>query len=407
MSSEKKSVGIVLYDNTKARVSGAFITATRIATESTGDAPEPITLRTNEDGKFTLDAEEGIWRIELVHKSILPASIDWDLSNKRKVFNVINGQKYNWVGKLFFGILIAALVVLTILYVNWHYNLQQAGGPLSVKLLDKIESLEKDFDGLSGAKKRLSDQFTNIEESQITNKEYKPTLIRALQKDTLDAISGYLKSMGVKDNKLGDELSNMAEDLEARVSSIGDQLIGIDTTLTKILEGIELLVEADKQEIQNMTSGVQQLIEQNDFDSARLKLIVLKKNVKFPPWPGFIPWDRGPWKFLEILFWALAGVLTYKIIKIGFYLRQGRFHNKGIWMHLSHMFAVPLLVLVTIILLSLVSFQVSLAGETVTVDLSEPNLLRAFSFILAVVPWGVWNFVQAQGRRITDQNEND
>jgi len=60
-------------------------------------------------------------------------------------------------------------------------------------------------------------------------------------------------------------------------------------------------------------------------------------------------------------------------------------------------------------LLSIVSFEFSATngGNGVVIDFADPGITRAFSFILAVAPWGVWDFVgaggtdnSAEGRRV-------
>jgi hypothetical protein len=75
-------------------------------------------------------------------------------------------------------------------------------------------------------------------------------------------------------------------------------------------------------------------------------------------------------------------------------------------MHLAHLFTVPMLVLVTMMLLSMISFSFDGNGtQSVVIDIGDPAITRAFSFILAVAPWGVWNFVRAQGERIISSRD--
>ena len=76
-------------------------------------------------------------------------------------------------------------------------------------------------------------------------------------------------------------------------------------------------------------------------------------------------------------------------------------------MHVAHLFVVPLLVLVTMMLLSMVSFEFKGdAGGGVVIDIGDPSVTRAFSFILAVAPWGVWDFVRRQAARVTAKKED-
>ena len=133
-----------------------------------------------------------------------------------------------------------------------------------------------------------------------------------------------------------------------------------------------------------------------------------ERNVRLVfPKSGFL-WVQDPWRFLEILFWGLAGVLVNKIITTGWYLRTQRFYREGLVMHIAHLVTTPLLVLVAVLILSLVTLSFTLASNSeVTIDLSEPSVLIAFSFIIGTVPWPLWNFIEDSARRFTGQQEED
>jgi hypothetical protein len=119
---------------------------------------------------------------------------------------------------------------------------------------------------------------------------------------------------------------------------------------------------------------------------------------------GFTIWSEAPLSYLEILLWGLAGILVSKIITTGWYLRNHRFYREGILMHIAHVVATPLLVLVTVLLLSQVTLTFSLANSNdVSIDLSEPALLVAFAFIIGTSPWPLWNFILNTARRFTGQ----
>ena len=76
----------------------------------------------------------------------------------------------------------------------------------------------------------------------------------------------------------------------------------------------------------------------------------------------FTPWDLDPWRFLEIMLWGLGGILVNKIVTCGWYLRSQRFYREGIVMHIAHLAATPLLVLVAALLLSLATLKLTLSG---------------------------------------------
>ena len=119
---------------------------------------------------------------------------------------------------------------------------------------------------------------------------------------------------------------------------------------------------------------------------------------------GFTIWSEDPLRYLEILFWGLAGILVSKIFTTGWYLRSQRFYREGILMHISHIVATPLLVLVTVLLLSQVTLKFTLANSNeVAIDLSEPALMVAFAFIIGTSPWPLWNFILNAAKRFTGQ----
>jgi len=119
---------------------------------------------------------------------------------------------------------------------------------------------------------------------------------------------------------------------------------------------------------------------------------------------GFRIWTDEPLRYLEILLWGLAGILVSKIFTIGWYLRGHRFYREGVLMHLAHIVATPVLVLITVLLLSQVSMTFTLANSNnVTIDLSVPTIMIAFAFIIGTSPWPLWNFILNTAKRFTSQ----
>ncbi len=117
-------------------------------------------------------------------------------------------------------------------------------------------------------------------------------------------------------------------------------------------------------------------------------------------------WDQDPQRFFEVLMWGLAGVLVYKIITVGWYLRNQRFYREGLVMHIGHIVTTPLLVLVAVLLLSLATLSIKLAsGNQLTLDLSDPRIMAAVSFLLGTSPWPLWNFIEDTAKRVTGRAE--
>jgi hypothetical protein len=119
---------------------------------------------------------------------------------------------------------------------------------------------------------------------------------------------------------------------------------------------------------------------------------------------GFEIWSTDPLRYLEILLWALAGILVSKIVTTGWYLRSHRFYREGILMHIAHIVATPILALVTVLLLSQVTLTFTLANSNIiTIDLSVPTIMVAFAFIIGTSPWPLWNFILNTAKRFTGQ----
>lgn len=119
---------------------------------------------------------------------------------------------------------------------------------------------------------------------------------------------------------------------------------------------------------------------------------------------GFRIWTEDPLRYLEIVLWGVAGILVSKIFTTGWYLRNHRFYREGVLMHIAHLVATPVLVLITVLLLSQVTMTFALANSNqVTVDLSAPGIMVAFAFIIGTSPWPLWNFILNTAKRFTSQ----
>ena len=66
---------------------------------------------------------------------------------------------------------------------------------------------------------------------------------------------------------------------------------------------------------------------------------------------------------------------------------------------------VGLPVLVAVLLLSLATLTITLTGNELTLDLSDPRILVAFSFIIGTSPWPLWRLIENSAKRLTSQFE--
>ncbi len=79
------------------------------------------------------------------------------------------------------------------------------------------------------------------------------------------------------------------------------------------------------------------------------------------------------------------------IVSCGYCIYEVRFYSDGIYWHVVNLLTVPLLVLVFVLLLSQVTLTISVASSyDMRLDLSNPLVLVAVSFLLGVLPWNLW-----------------
>lgn len=302
---------------------------------------------TDDDGDFSLDdLAPGTWRLVALHEESFPSkAIEIDLMEDTQDLRIdlqrLQGDEDRRLGRrLFIGLLIA-LGVLIALYVGLHVAIPRQPAPLSAML---------------------------------------PTLIAR------------------------------AEAQAASAGQIGDSAV-LSATVADIKAGFALALDkrtdleaADREIASALLGTVEAALQANQKDAFTSRLAALREVVETPSKAQFGPWDRDPWRFLEVLFWALAGILVNKIITVGWYVRSQRFYREGMSMHLAHLVSTPLLVLVAVLLLSLVTFDVTLAGgNNLTIDLSEPTIMVAVSFVLGTIPWPLWRFIEDMGKRLSGQ----
>lgn len=111
-----------------------------------------------------------------------------------------------------------------------------------------------------------------------------------------------------------------------------------------------------------------------------------------------ILWSQPPKLYLEILFWATAGILVQLIITIAGYLRWNKFIKNGIYLHVALLITVPLLTLVFVQIISMGKLTAN--DSTVILDLSDPRIVAGAAFLIALVPWKLWDRIRGAGRKV-------
>lgn len=173
----------------------------------------------------------------------------------------------------------------------------------------------------------------------------------------------------------------------------------IKGTWQKISATAGALGDQDRELVNELVAGIEESIKGNARDEVVTRLATLHRLVKAPPAEGFF-WGQEPWQFLEVLLWGLAGVLVSLIITTGRYLFRQSFWPRGIHMHISQIIGVPLMALVFVWLLSRTTLQLTVAGNQVQLNLSDPRILAAVSFVIGSRPWILWGFITETAEKV-------
>lgn len=207
---------------------------------------------------------------------------------------------------------------------------------------------------------------------------------------------------------LGDQVATAIQqigtiDKMSEEKALLDTVTQITTDLSTVLDTTTTLNTSDKELLRLAGIRLAEAFKADDKAGTLDQLVLLRKELMTPARKGFAVWNSYPWRLLEILLWGLAGGLVNKIIISGWYLRSQRFYREGIVMHVAHLVTTPILVLVSVLLLSLASIQITVAGSALTLDISNPNTMVVAAFLLGTVSWPLWNFIEGTARQITRQ----
>ena len=298
---------------------------------------------TDDDGDFEFtDLAPGKWKLAALHEKSFPSKPkELDLMEdttgiRIDLFRLAGNEDAKLGRNLFIGLLVALGVVVA-LYVGLHLAFPREPEPLSATL---------------------------------------PTLIARAEEQVADA--------------------ETISESEALLATVGEIKAGVETALDKNAD----LEAADREIVTEAADALEAAAKADQKAELLAGLATLQRLVETPSDAEVGPWIQDPWRFLEILLWGLAGILVNKIISIGWYLRSQRFFREGFVMHIAHLVSTPLLVLVAVLLLSLVTLNITLAGgNELTVDLSEPSIMVAVSFLLGTIPWPLWNFIEDTAER--------
>ena len=337
-----KAQGNVAYSDSLKPVVGATVKAVK---------DQKVETRISDaSGDFTFeDLEAGEWAFsasQAGYKTSGTEKLDPSLSDaKISLFlTTLASDSDQEAGKKFFTGILIGLLALIVVYVLLHFIIPPNTTPLNLSLVDLFGRIEAQLNA-----------STETDKDQVL-------------KGLTTGLSGVVDSATAK---------------TTRLSAVDKQVA------VRLAETITLAVNSGQK------------------DAALDELNSLKKLIQAPPVSRFQFWGDVPLRFLEIILWGLAGILVSKLIQVGWYLRRRSFYSQGIVMHVSHIAATPLLVLVSVLILSLVTLKATLAGgNEVNLDLSDPNIMVAFAFIIGTSPWPLWRFIENSARRFTGQLED-
>jgi hypothetical protein len=166
---------------------------------------------------------------------------------------------------------------------------------------------------------------------------------------------------------------------------------------------------SEQQEINALLGQIEAAIAQNDRPAALLRLLRFQYLLRNLQPAGFF-WHGEPWRYLEVLFWSLLGVLCSQVIATATYVRQGTYLRNAQILRVAQLAIGPLVSLIFVLFLSLATFQLTFdSGQTVQLNVTNPETLTLVSFVLGLSFWNLWDwlsgaFERTFGTRAAAQN---
>lgn len=442
----------VCWGTTADRATGAIVILTSAGDSSQGGRPFAV----DEDGDLDVELDEGEWSCMAIHPDgrqlkPKPLKIPDDVPEPGKkvvlqVYSLTRDINQTW-GRWTFAILIVMLAVLIGAWIDSHRrhpdpavpsrasamldaaaqlraDLAEADDPReSESFLTAIKTLDSllDSSGLKGElKKRLDEtakQKAAMELLLLTNAEKV-----ALELQQLDFHLGEAGA-GV-DPESAEALTTTTATLIIAMAEVES---GTDPSesqsLTELVTKLgELRDQVSSEEFRQRLNGHEQklrtwMAEEEEMSDETLIRLLLEKiaalesalpalaTAEFEASEGTASstlWSKPPKLYLEILFWATAGILVQLIITIAGYLRWNTFIKNGIYLHAALLITVPLLTLVFVQIISM--GRLTADDSTVVLNLSDPRIVAGAAFLIALVPWGLWDRIRGAGRKVLGDN---
>jgi flagellar biosynthesis protein FliQ len=202
-------------------------------------------------------------------------------------------------------------------------------------------------------------------------------------------------------NQIATEAMNAEEGAETSLQTLRSTITALKESWNGVSTAIISITEGQMKQADLLISRAEIAIDADNAEDVTMALESLKTVLSNQRSTYF--WSQPPMNYLEVIFWSLAGILVSLLITSGYYLRRKRFYVEGIWMHASHLLSVPVMALVVVFLISQINLTVQIDESEVALNINDPRLLAAISFIIAVRPWAMLDFVRETGSRVFGQ----
>jgi hypothetical protein len=202
-------------------------------------------------------------------------------------------------------------------------------------------------------------------------------------------------------SQIGADVIEAEEGSEPSLQVLRSAVVALKENWNSVSSGILSLTEGQIKQANLLISRAETALNADDAEDVKLALESLQ--AVFTNQRSIYFWSEPPMSYLEVVFWSLAGILVSLLITSGYYLRRKRFYAEGVWMHGSHLLSVPAMALVVVFLISQINLTVQIDESEVALNVEDPRLLAAISFVIAVRPWAMLDFVRETGSRFFGQ----
>ena len=161
----------------------------------------------------------------------------------------------------------------------------------------------------------------------------------------------------------------------------------------KLVEDPEQTLVSDEKlkRTKDLFEQAQAAIDAGDPAELKSKLNSLDESLKHRPVPFF--WLHYPWRFIELLIWALIAPMTRLGLQSGRYILNGTFYKNSVAHHIGLVLAVPFLAAIIALVLTLIKFSFKIADVGFTFDMNNVILTNVVAALIGIAPWRAWDFV--------------